>query len=95
MKITVRAKNLIKELFDEEHGCIRLISLGEGCCGPIVGMSIEIPRETDEMKIINNVRVAVSPQVTTSLEGLTLDIERNPTKRSRFVLLGVDDCKEE
>ncbi len=95
MKITVRAKNLIKELFDEEQGCIRLISLGEGCCGPIVGMSIEMPRERDEMKIINNVRVAVSPHVTTSLEGLTLDVERNLDKRTRFILIGVDNCKEE
>lgn len=95
MKITVRAKNLIKELFDEEQGCIRLISLGEGCCGPIVGMSIEMPRETDELKIINNVRVAVAPQVTTSLEGLTLDIEKNRSKHTRFILIGVDHCKVE
>ncbi|WP_430789656.1 adhesin [Virgibacillus flavescens] len=88
MKITDEAKQTLHNLFEERGGeGIRIYSAGAGCCGPQIGLSLDNPEETDVIKDVNGVRVAIDQEVGSSVEELILDKDGD-----RFVLSGLDDC---
>lgn len=92
MNITDGAKQKLGVIF-KENGVegIRLYSNGAGCCGPQLGLSLDGPKETDIIKEINGVRVAIDQEIKDSVDELTLDKNETP-QGERFVLLGMDQC---
>ncbi|MGM0876826.1 MAG: adhesin [Bacillota bacterium] len=92
MNITDDAKSMLEGIFKERGvECIRLYSMGAGCCGPQWGLSLDSPEETDIVETINGIQVSFDPQVLKSVEGLTLDKEET-AEGAGFVILGASDC---
>ena len=92
MNISEKAKTKLQEFFTEnEAEGIRFYSMGAGCCGPQLGISLDAPEETDTIEEINGIKVAFDQDVKDSVEGLTLDDEETP-EGTQFVLLGKDQC---
>lgn len=90
MKITDGAKELL-ENFLHEKGAegIRLTSVA-GCCGPQFSISLDTPEESDTVKTINGIIVAIDSQITGTDE-LTLDKEENQ-EGAGLVLIGASNC---
>lgn len=90
MKITDRAKQLLENVLSENGAeGIRLYSVS-GCCGPQFSLSLDAPQESDIIKTINGIKVAIDSQITVT-EELTLDKEENP-EGAGLVLLGANSC---
>ncbi|MBS4203672.1 adhesin [Lederbergia citrea] len=90
MNITDRAKQLLENFLNKKGAeGIRLSSV-PGCCGPQFTISIDEPQETDTVKTINGIKVAIDSQITGTDE-LTLDKEENQEGES-LVLLGASNC---
>ncbi|WAA09569.1 HesB/IscA family protein [Fervidibacillus albus] len=90
MNITEKAKNKL-QIIMEEKGAegIRFYSIGSGCCGPQLGISLGAPLENDIVEEINGIQVAIDQDVKDTVEGLTLDEDDTGTQ---FVLLGMNQC---
>lgn len=92
MNISDGAKQQLEKIFKEKGvNGIRFYSNGAGCCGPQIGLSLDEPKDTDDVQEINGVRVAFDRDVKESVETVTLDNDETPNG-SRFVLLGMDQC---
>ncbi|MFC0274056.1 adhesin [Metabacillus herbersteinensis] len=92
MKITDEAKQILENIFKERNtDSIRVYSLGSGCCGPQIGLSLDVPQETDVIQEVNGVKVALDPQITSSVEEVTLDKE-DTAEGAGFVLIGGSEC---
>lgn len=92
MNITDGAKQKLEAIFQEKGvNGIRFYSNGAGCCGPQVGLSLDEPKDTDTIQVINGVKVALDQDIKDSVEELTLDNDET-LGGSRFVLLGMDQC---
>ncbi|MEK4010212.1 adhesin [Peribacillus sp. FSL M8-0224] len=90
MKITDGAKELLENFLNEKGaGGIRLTSVA-GCCGPQFTISLDEPQESDNIKTINGIKVAIDSQITGTDE-LTLDKEENQ-EGAGLVLLGASNC---
>ncbi|MBZ5753075.1 MULTISPECIES: adhesin [Metabacillus] len=90
MKITDGAKQLLENFLNEKGAeGIRLSSVA-GCCGPQFTISLDAPQETDTVKTINGIRVAIDSQITGTDE-LTLDKEESQ-EGAGLVLLGASSC---
>lgn len=92
MNITEKAKSRLQVIFEEKgvEG-IRFYSMGSGCCGPQLGISIDNPAENDIIEEVNGIKVAIDKEVKDALDGLTLDNDET-SDGSQFVLLGTDQC---
>ncbi|MDY0407376.1 HesB/IscA family protein [Virgibacillus soli] len=90
MNITEKAKTKLQGIFEEKgvEG-IRFYSMGAGCCGPQLGISLDAPEENDIVEEIDGIKVAVDRDVKDTVEGLTLDDDETPNG-SQFVLLGMN-----
>jgi len=92
MNISDSAKQQLETIFKEKGvNSIRFYSNGAGCCGPQIGLSLDEPKDTDDVQEINGVRVAFDRDVKESVETVTLDNNETPNGPS-FVLLGMDQC---
>ncbi|OAS84056.1 adhesin [Metabacillus litoralis] len=90
MKITDGAKELLENFLNEKGAeGIRLTSVA-GCCGPQFTISLDAPEESDIVKTINGIKVAIDSQITGTDE-LTLDNEQNENGTG-LVLLGASEC---
>ncbi|QNF28228.1 adhesin [Metabacillus elymi] len=90
MKITDGAKELLENFLNEKGAeGIRLTSVA-GCCGPQFTISLDAPEESDIVKSINGIKVAIDSQITGTDE-LTLDKEQNENGTG-LVLLGASEC---
>jgi Fe-S cluster assembly iron-binding protein IscA len=90
MKITDRAKQLLENVLSENGAeGIRLYSV-TGCCGPQFALSLDAPLETDTVKNINGIKVAIDSQIATT-EDLTIDKEESEDGAG-LVLLGASSC---
>jgi len=86
MNITDRAKELLENFLNEKGAeGIRLTSVA-GCCGPQFTISLDQPEESDTVKTINGIKVAIDSQIP-AINELTLDTEENG-----LVLLGASNC---
>lgn len=92
MNITEKAKTKLQTIFEEKgmEG-IRFYSMGAGCCGPQLGISLDVPGENDIVEEIDGIKVAIDKNVKDAVVGLTLDNDETPNG-SQFVLLGMDQC---
>ncbi|WP_078429173.1 adhesin [Alkalihalobacterium alkalinitrilicum] len=90
MKITDKAKELLQNVLNQNGAeGIRLYAVA-GCCGPQFAISLDTPQESDHVKTINNIKVAMDPAITAS-EELTIDVEE-PQEGAGLVLLGASSC---
>lgn len=90
MKITDEAKKLLENVLSENGAeGIRLYSVA-GCCGPQFALSLDTPLESDTIKTVNGIKVAIDSQITAT-EELTLDKEENQNGAG-LVLLGASSC---
>lgn len=86
MKITDGARELLESFLIEKGAVgIRLSSVS-GCCGPQYTISLDLPQETDIVKTINGIQVAIDAKITKT-DDLTLEKEDNG-----LVLLGASNC---
>jgi Fe-S cluster assembly iron-binding protein IscA len=90
MNITNKAKQMLENVF-KDNGAegIRFYFKGAGCCGSQIGLSLDASEESDVIKTINGIRVAIDERVVSMTEGLTLDHQEGP-EGARFVLLGME-----
>lgn len=92
MNITDSAKQMIEEIFAKQNAKnIRVYSLGGGCCGPQVGLSLDEPKETDEVQAINGIQVAIDPEVSAAVAEVTLD-KQESEQGAGFALVGGSSC---
>ncbi|MFC4022405.1 adhesin [Oceanobacillus longus] len=92
MNITEKAKLNLQTIFETKGGeSIRFYSMGDGCCGPQLGISLDGPEENDIVEEVNGIKVAVDQDIKDTVEGLTLDNDETP-EGSQFVLLGMNQC---
>lgn len=92
MNITDGAKQSLESIFKEKSAKnIRLYNIGGGCCGPQVGLSLDEPKETDVVQVINGIQVAIDPHVAAAVAEVTLDKQESP-EGTGFALVGGSSC---
>ncbi|WP_052016891.1 MULTISPECIES: hypothetical protein [unclassified Paenibacillus] len=77
MVITDEAKAYIEEMMREAgvHK-LRFAMVCGGCCGPSYQLGLTDSLENYLVQEINTIRVAVDPEIVTTVESITLDVER-------------------
>lgn len=86
LKITDQARDMLKEIFKYQNAQnIRVFFGGFGWGGPQVGLSLDEPKENDIIETINEIKVAIQPNMVPFLEGLSLVY--NP-RTNGIVLIG-------
>ncbi|MCF7753179.1 adhesin [Paenibacillus xylanexedens] len=48
-----------------------------GCCGPGYQLGLTDSLENDVVQEINTIRFAIDPEITATVESITLNVERN------------------
>lgn len=91
MQITNDAKEILKEVLQEKSASgLRVFFSGYGWGGPQIGLALDEPESEDKITTINEIQVAIDPQIEEHLEGLTLDFDKS---QNGLVLLGNEsDC---
>lgn len=91
MKITDEARELLKQVLKENNTSgIRVYFAGFGWGEPEIGLALDEPEEDDEVKIINEIQVAIDLHIEPYLEGLVLEYDQ---KNKGLVLFGNEsDC---
>jgi len=88
MNITNEAKQYIQVMLDEQQAKgLRIYAVEGGCCGPQIGLSLDIPEESDTVSVINEISVAIAPQAKELISNLTLDFE-SEGQQSGLVMIG-------
>ena len=87
MDITNEAKAYIQSLLKEQQAEGLRIYAVEGCCGPQIGLSLDMPEESDTVSLINDIQVAISMLALGLLDNLTLDFETEG-EQSGLVMIG-------
>ena len=62
-----------------------------GCCGPSFQLALEKAQETDIVRSINNIEVAIDPQVEELVSQVTLDLEQDE-EGAGLVISGGSNC---
>lgn len=76
MMITDTAKEMLITTMEENNAKgIRFYFVGQGCCGPQLGLSLDVPEEHDVIKEVNGVQVAIDQRVLSMAEEVTIDIQ--------------------
>ena len=93
MNITNEAKEYIQSLLEEQHAKgLRVYAIEDGCCGPQLGLSLDIPEESDVISIINDVQVAVAQQAEEFVKSLTLDFETEGDQSGLVMVGAPNNC---
>jgi len=88
MNITNEAKQYIQAMLEEQQAKgLRVYAVEGGCCGPQIGLSLDIPEESDTISVINEISVAIAPQAKEFISDLTLDFE-SKGEQSGLVMIG-------
>ncbi len=88
MNITEDAKlTLVQLIKEQDANGIRVHSVGGGCCGPQIGLSLHDAQDSDVVQEIDDIKVAIDQEIKSMVEGITLD-----KQDEQFVLLGLDSC---
>ena len=91
LKITDSARDLLKKILQEKNtGGIRVFFAGFGWGGPQIGLALDEPEADDIIETINEIQVAIDPEIKPHTESMILDHDQD---NERLVLLGNDsDC---
>lgn len=88
MNITNEAKQYIQVMLEEQQAKgLRIYAVEGGCCGPQIGLSLDMPEESDTVSVINEISVAIAPQAKEFVSDLTLDFETEG-EQSGLVMIG-------
>ena len=86
MIITDQARDVLKQLFQQYNAeNIRVYFAGFGWAEPKVGLALEEPTKNDQVVAINEITVAIDPDIEPYTENLTLDFNQ---EANGLVLLG-------
>jgi HesB-like selenoprotein len=86
MNITDQARDVLKQLLQENDAKnIRVYFMGISWGQPRVGLALDEPDEKDKVVTINEVLVAIDPDIEPYTENLTLDFSQ---EANGLVLLG-------
>jgi Fe-S cluster assembly iron-binding protein IscA len=76
MDITNEARDLLKKVLrDQNSNGIRIYFVGHGCEKQNMGMALDEPKKEDKVVMINDIQVAVDPQVEPLLEELVIEYD--------------------
>src|SRR5699024_5141700 len=94
MNITNEAKEYIQAMLEEQQAKgLRVYAVEGGCCGPQIGLSLDLPEASDTVSVINELSVAIAPQAKGIISALTLDFE-SKGEQSGLVMIGEpNNCK--
>ncbi|GIN86024.1 hypothetical protein J6TS2_24100 [Heyndrickxia sporothermodurans] len=93
MIITNPAKAFINDLMKENNAStLRFTVAGSGCCGPNYAVSLEDAAESDVIKNVNGIKVAIDPHLIDTVKDLTLDYEENENSAGLVVTGGSSCC---
>lgn len=88
MNITNEAKQYIQSLLEEQQAKgLRVYAVEGGCCGPQIGLSLDMPEESDTISVINEISVAIARQAKELINDITLDFE-SKGEQSGLVMIG-------
>lgn len=88
MNITNEAKQYIQSLLEEQQAKgLRVYAVEGGCCGPQIGLSLDMPEESDTISVINEISVAIARQAKELISDITLDFE-SKGEQSGLVMIG-------
>lgn len=86
MKITDKARDVLKQLLLEHNTKnIRVYFAGFGWGEPKVGLALDEPDEKDIVVFINEIKVAIDPNIESNIHDLTLEFDQ---EANGLVLLG-------
>lgn len=86
LNITDQARDVFKQLFQEHDAKnIRVYFAGYGWGQPNVGLALDEPDKNDIVVNINEIQVAIDPDIEPYTDGLTLDFNQ---EANGIVLLG-------
>lgn len=78
MRITNDARDLLKQVFkDNTKTSVRLFFAGYGWSEPQIGMALEEPAADDKQVVINEIKVAIDPNIEPFTDNLTLDHDKD------------------
>lgn len=93
MNITNEAKEYIQSLLKEQQAKgLRVYAVEGGCCGPQIGLSLDMPEESDVISVINDVQVAVARQAKEFVKSLTLDFETEGDQSGLVMVGAPNNC---
>ncbi len=76
MIITDMAREMLITTIEENNAKgIRFYFVGQGCCGPQLGLTLDAPEEHDVIKEVNGIHVAIDQRVLNMDEEVTIDIQ--------------------
>ena len=88
MNITNEAKQYIQSLLKEQEAKgLRVYAVEGGCCGPQIGLSLDMPEASDTVSVINDIQIAVDTNAKGLVNSLTLDYETDG-EQSGLVMVG-------
>ena len=86
MNITDQARDILKQLFQENDAKnIRVYFEGYSWGGPNVGLALDGPDKNDIVVTINEIQVAIDPDIEPFTDGLTLGYDK---ENNGLMLLG-------
>lgn len=93
MNITNEAKEYIQSLLKEQQAKgLRVYAIEGGCCGPQIGLSLDMPEKLDVISVINDVQVAVARQAEEFVKSLTLDFETEGDQSGLVMIGAPNNC---
>ena len=91
MEITNDARDMLTQVFQDKSATgIRVYFAGFGWGQPKVGLALDEPEAEDKVITINEIQVAIDPNIESYTEALVLDLDK---QMNGLVLRGNDsDC---
>ncbi|MGD6819156.1 adhesin [Metabacillus sp. 84] len=87
MEITNEAKQqLILAMEENQANCVRIYFMGQGCCGPQIGLGLDEPNQDDQVYQINGIQIAIDQLAADAAKDITLDFQENG-----FMLIGLPE----
>ncbi|MBO2537212.1 Fe-S cluster assembly protein HesB [Rummeliibacillus suwonensis] len=87
MKISNQAKEYIqKAMYENNVTTLRFFGI-PGCCGVNLGVSLQEAEKNDVIEQVNEIKVAIQPDVKEELGGVSLEVEEDNGEMG-LVLMG-------
>ena len=93
MVITDKAKLYIEAILTEHNvSSFRVVFAGMGWGGPKLGLALDEAEETDQIKVINGLTVAIDELVAPYIADIVLDCQTNEFGKEALKIIGMSDC---
>lgn len=90
MKISDQAKEYIQQAMQENNvTTLRFFGI-PGCCGVNLGVSLQEAEKNDVIEQVNEIKVAIQPDVKEQLNGVSLEVEEDSGEMG-LVLIGYNN----